>query len=413
MGGSALLTLLLGADTFYKTAKNLAQGALIPDTLFSISAITSIIVSVVAIFIPWLPMICSAGPMIFGFKFLGDAIRESIRETINSGLTFTSLAPKQVLVDGVLTDVSEITSGTIIELQSGEIIPLDGYCLEEASIDAMDGSGMPSYFKKNQPVLAGMQVGNQPIKIQVTTPFEQSNLALMEEAKNKASNTKAPLQKMTNHIMNYFIPGMLALSILAGTLVSIFFPPALAIQCALFVLVSACPCTLGFIPALTFKTGIAKAATQHVHFKNSNSLEKAAHIDSVVLDLNGTLTTGHPIVVECIRIPGSATAKNDDKDDLLDYFNLIESDSKHAIAKAICHYVNNKKNQFSDASNSTPMPHRLKLDQPITEQAWGREAVINGDTYMLAMKMRCKKQEFIPVVASPSSTSLYPHCLSA
>ena len=95
------------------------------------------------------------------------------------------------------------------------------------------------------------------------------------------------------------------LAILSGVLVGCFFPIAIAIQCAVSVLVSACPCTLGFITPLAIRIGMSKAAEQGVRFKSAKTLELAGEVDTVVFDLNGTLTQGEPSVTACQVMPDS------------------------------------------------------------------------------------------------------------
>ncbi|KTD52762.1 heavy metal translocating P-type ATPase [Legionella quateirensis] len=351
-GLSIVLTLLLGARSYSEAWKKfVTTQTLTMDTLFAISTISVIVVSLTSFFIPWLPMMFEAGLLIYGFRHIGIAIEETIKEKISSA-QFQDRAPKQVrlsLPDGTQDmDLHQIKKDDFIVLFPGEIIPMDGLCENESIIytTIITGAILPRHFRAGEKVLAGMRLADEvpSLKIRVLRPAKQSYLARLDEGIEQSINEKAPLEIKTGKLLAYFIPAVITLAITSGIIIGIFFPAAIAIQCAISVLVSACPCTLGLIIPLAVKTGIHKAAEHGVHFKNSKILQEAEQIDTIVFDLNGTLTTGVPIVKRYSVINNA----NISPDDFLALCSALEESSTHPVGKSIHAYCNkNSSRTFS------------------------------------------------------------------
>ena len=350
------LTLFLGARSYSEAWKKLVTSqTLTMDTLFAISTISVIVVSLTSFFIPWLPMMFEAGLLIYGFRHIGIAIEETIKEKISSA-QFQDRAPKQVrlsLPDGTQDmDLHQIKADDFIVLFPGEIIPIDGICDNESIIytTIITGAILPRHFRAGEKVLAGMRLTDEvpPLKIRVLRSAKQSYLARLDEGIDQSINEKAPLEIKTGKLLAYFIPAVITLAITSGIIIGIFFPAAIAIQCAISVLVSACPCTLGLIIPLAVKTGIHKAAEHGVQFKNSKVLQEAEQIDTIVFDLNGTLTTGVPIVKRYSVINNT----NISPDHFLGLCSALEESSTHPVGKSIHAYCS--KNSSRTCSVSRP-----------------------------------------------------------
>ena len=130
------------------------------------------------------------------------------------------------------------------------------------------------------------------IRIEVTKEETKSYLAMLDMRLQEAEKEKVPLVTTANKILRYFVPTIFGLAIISALVMGFVFSPLSAIQCAMSVLVAACPCTFGLITPLAIKIGLAKSADNGITFKSGKSLEKVNQIDTVVFDLNGTLTTG-------------------------------------------------------------------------------------------------------------------------
>lgn len=374
---SVIFTLILGAHSFYDAwIKLIKARTLTMDTLFTISTISVLVVSVAAFFVPWLPMMFDAGLLIYGFRHLGIAIEDSIKEQISS-VNFQDRAPKKVQIittHGITTvNIQDVQPGSEILIYPGEIIPLDGTCLGEHEIydTILTGEIVPSTYQKDNEVLAGMRVSehSSSLRMRVKKNAEQSYLAVRDEGIKKSLIEKSPLEVQTSKLLTYFIPTIIVLAILSGILVGIFFPPALAIQCAASVLVSACPCTLGLIIPLAVKTGMNKGAEYGVEFKNPQALQNAKQINCVAFDLNGTLTKGKPKVSRFNSLSQEVNTET-----LLAICSALEQNSRHPHGQAILKYA--EKNSMTEL-------HADWLDE--THNA-GILGVIKNKKYMVGGK---------------------------
>lgn len=338
-GISTILTLVLGARSYSEAWQKLVKTqTLTMDTLFAVSTISVLLVSIASFFVPWLPMMFEAGLLIYGFRHIGIAIEETIKEKISSA-RFQDRAPQKVLLysktESKDIELSKVKANDIIIISPGEMIPLDGYCEENSIIynTIITGAILPRLFNKGEKVLAGMKVAEDagPLKIRVSRTDKESYLARLDKGIADSLIEKAPLEVKTAQLLAYFIPTVIGLAILSGIIIGIFFPPALAIQCAVSVLVSACPCTLGLIIPLAVKTGIHKGAEHGVQYKNAKVLQEAEQIDVVILDLNGTLTTGVPEVKKFAVLDDTGFSPKQ----FLAHCAALESKSSHPVGKAI------------------------------------------------------------------------------
>jgi P-type Cu2+ transporter len=396
---STLLTLILGAPFYYNAVKKLIKARVMTmDLLFAISTLTVIGVSIAAFFIPWLPMMFAAGLLIFGFRHLGLAIENSLKLKI-AGKNFQDRLPREVevIVDDSLLEkrsLAAIKVGDILLLHAGDIIPVDGICLTGESLvydTIIKGSVVPRLLRPGGRLEAGMRLaeGAETIKLQAKATAANSYLAKLDANIIQALSQRAPIEETSQKILQYFIPTVLVLALISGVVIGLFFPPALAIQCAVAVLLSACPCILGTIPSLAMNIGINKAVKNQVQFKSAEALQAAANIDIVIVDLHGTLTTG---MLEGL----SHSHRQDliDAEEMLHYFAAIEqkycevlaqrnpqrttrgNPPLHPIAKAICNYVNKK----IDSKVA------LQVEELDHTNHSGLRAKINGQAFILGNK---------------------------
>lgn len=385
-GISVLLTLALGAQSYYEAWKKLIHSrALTMDTLFAISTLAVLVVSITAFFVPWLPMMFEVGLLIYGFRHIGIAIEDTIKEKISSA-RFQDRAPKVVRLSSVNgiknTPLYQIQPEEIIIINPGEIIPLDGFITEDSMIydTIITGAILPCTIHASEKafkVLAGMRLAEDahPLRVIVSKTAKNSYLARLDSSIAQSIAEKAPLEIQTEKILTYFIPTVLALAVISGVVIGLFFPPALAIQCAISVLVSACPCTLGLIIPLAVKTGVHKAAENGVQFKKEFLLN-AEQIDTIVFDLNGTLTMGIPSVKHYSVLADTGLSS----DQLLSLCYTLEKKSAHPIGKAIYAYA--KKNGIQECVESS-------LDD---SHHSGIEGTINGKNYTIGSMMLMQKK---------------------
>jgi Cu2+-exporting ATPase len=330
------------------------------DSLFAISTLTVLAVSIGSFFIPWLPMMFEAGLLIYGFRHIGLAIEETLKEKIHPG-RFQDRAPQTVHL--VLKSsvhempLSNIKTKDLIEVHPGELIPLDGLCDDESMIynTIISGSTLPSHYRQGDKVVAGMRLADdaKPLKIRILNNAKKSYLARLDEGIEQSMLEKAPLELKTQKLLSYFIPSVIAIAVIAGIGLSFFFPAAVAIQSAISILVSACPCTLGLVIPLAVKTGMHKAGEYGVYFKSSKVLQEAEQIDTVIFDLNGTLTHGVPSV----KSYELCTPNKLSLDEFFSICSSLESTAKHPFAKTIYSYTQTYKPQTLDVCQLNTVHH--------------------------------------------------------
>ncbi|CEG55842.1 heavy metal translocating P-type ATPase [Legionella fallonii] len=341
-GLSIVLTLVLGANSYYDAWKKLVNAqTLTMDSLFAISTLSVMAVSLVSFFVPWLPMMFEASLLIYGFRHIGIAIEDTIKEKISS-VKFKDRAPKIVnlLLQNTIikTPLFQIKPDDTLIVNPGEIVSVDGICKGETWLynTITTGAILPRRFHPGDKIFAGMRVAEKspPLQIQVTKPQKESYLARLDANIAQSLTQKTPLEIKTQQILTYFIPTVLGLAIASGIIVGLFFPPALAIQCAISVLVSACPCTLGLIIPLAVTTGVDKAAEHGIQFKKSR-IQDPEQINTIVFDLNGTLTMGVPTVRHYSPLADTGISPAQ----LLNICDALEKESTHPIGKAIHSYT--------------------------------------------------------------------------
>lgn len=348
---STMLTVTLGAASYKKAASIFfMNGGLHMDTLFTVSTLAAIGVSIAAFFVPGLPMMFEVGLLIFGFRHIGEGIRESLENRMGFKERFQDRAAKKVekLMGETSSEVlsKDLVVGDVIVIEAGMVVPVDGICqsgVGNVSTDIDDGLDQFKLINPEDVLLAGMTLMDGSIQMKVTAAVSESLLARKDAsiaASINKKDEKSSWETQANKYLRYFIPGVFLLAITSGVLIGCFFSPALAIQCAVGVLVSACPCTLGLVTGMAVKVGMRKASEQGILFKSTQKLERVFQIEHVVFDLNGTLTTLTPVVVE----NGMHLAKKTlcTKDELLGLFLSIESFSRKSIAAAICEYAKDK-----------------------------------------------------------------------
>lgn len=392
---STVFTLAIGFPFYYQAFYKLfSSRSLTMDFLFTVSTITLIAVSIGSLFFPLLPMMFEAGLLIFGFRHLGLALEESLKYKMDFHRTFEQSLPQNVLrfenEELVLQEINSIAIDDELLIAPGELIPFNGIAISHENIWIYDtiktGRTTPRLVKAGEQLLSGMRLaGSVPLRLRVNATKEQSLLAQLDRNLELANARKAPLEEASNRILQWFIPLVIIAAITFAVGVGLFFPPALAIQCGVTVLLSACPCILGLVVPFAVKMGMQKAAKHGVQFKSAKSLQTAGSISAVIFDLNGTLTTGNPVVSKTVFF-------NPAHKSLLAIVGAIEGYSDHPFAAAICAYIKTK-----------PIPG-LEVDRTTHN---GVTAQIDNDAWVIGNKDMVLKQG-VPALALQCKDVLKP-----
>ena len=337
---SLLLTLFLGMESYEKAWKKLKNGVLTMDSLFALSTLSILFVSIASLIFPMLPMMCEVGLLIFGFRHIGLAIEEAFKSTQLMTRRFQDDAPLKVTrLEGekrVRVPLKRIQKRDLLFIKAGDILPVDGMFEDDEGLildRIVTGSNMPRRIMAKEQLYAGTLLSHakKSLRYRVTATALNSHLARLDAKIAYAKLEKASIETTTTRILQYFIPIILSVAVVSGVLVGAIFSVALGIQSAVAVLVSACPCTLGLITPLAMRVGIKKAADSGVVFNSAKKLELADTAACVVFDLNGTLTEGKPVVVRHGILPHAGLSAQA----LLPLMGHFEEKCIHPVAKAI------------------------------------------------------------------------------
>ena len=242
--------------------------------------------------------------------------------------------------DGALeqVDPDEVEIGTIIVVQPGEKVPIDGVITEGTSTlntSALTGESLPRDAKAGDEVISGCINMTGLLKIRTTKEFGESTVSKILELVENSSSRKSRSENFISKFAKYYTPavcyGALALALIPPVVLLIMGKPAMWgdwIYRALTFLVISCPCALVISIPLSFFAGIGGASNQGILVKGSNYLETLAQTKYVVFDKTGTMTQG---VFEVSGIHHNEVP--DEK--LLEYAALAECSSSHPISKSL------------------------------------------------------------------------------
>ena len=242
--------------------------------------------------------------------------------------------------DGALeqVDPDEVEIGTIIVVQPGEKVPIDGVITEGTSTlntSALTGESLPRDAKAGDEVISGCINMTGLLKIRTTKEFGESTVSKILELVENSSSRKSRSENFISKFAKYYTPavcyGALALAFIPPIVLLIMGKPAMWgdwIYRALTFLVISCPCALVISIPLSFFAGIGGASNQGILVKGSNYLETLAQTKYVVFDKTGTMTQG------VFEVSGIHHNKMPDEK-LLEYAALAECSSSHPISKSL------------------------------------------------------------------------------
>lgn len=243
--------------------------------------------------------------------------------------------------DGKLekVDPDEVEIGTVIVVQPGEKIPIDGIVTEGNSTlntSALTGESLPRQTAVGDEVISGCINMTGVLKIQTTKEFGESTVSKILDLVENSSSQKSKSENFISKFAKYYTPavcyGALALAILPPLvrMLAMGIAPEWGewIYRALTFLVISCPCALVISIPLSFFAGIGGASNQGVLVKGSNYLETLAQTKYVVFDKTGTMTQG------VFEVSGIHHSKMENEK-LLEYAALAESSSSHPISKSL------------------------------------------------------------------------------
>lgn len=243
--------------------------------------------------------------------------------------------------DGVLeqVDPDDVEVGTVIVVQPGEKVPIDGVIVSGNSTlntSALTGESLPREVREGDEVISGCVNLSGLLRIETTKEFGESTVSKILDLVENSSMKKSKSENFITRFAKYYTPavciGALALAILPPVVNLIIGNPANWSQWiirALTTLVISCPCALVISIPLSFFGGIGGASSKGVLVKGSNYLEALSETKYVVCDKTGTLTKG------VFEVTDIESAEGISKEEILELAAYVESYSNHPISKSL------------------------------------------------------------------------------
>jgi Cu+-exporting ATPase len=259
----------------------------------------------------------------------GDAIRALL-----------SLAPKtavKVSAGGAeeAVAIDRIQPGDRLRVRPGEKVPVDGVVMEgSGAVDEsmVTGEAMPVEKRKGDPVIGSTVNMLGSLVMEAKAVGGQTLLAHIVAMVAAAQRSRPPIQKLADRVASYFVPAVVAASMLTFAAWALFGPPpamAYALVNAVAVLIIACPCALGLATPMSIMVAMGRAARSGVLFRDAAAVEVLGRVDTLVIDKTGTLTLGRPAVTAVMVAQGFTESE------VLGLAAGIEKKSEHPLGAAI------------------------------------------------------------------------------
>ncbi|MBT8888207.1 copper-translocating P-type ATPase [Lactobacillus delbrueckii subsp. bulgaricus] len=328
------LIMLIGAGPYIQSAwAALKRHQANMNSLIAIGTSVTYVYSLFAYF-TGRPVYFESAAFILISVLLGDALEEKMHDRAAASLNkLLELQASEAEVkrgeDFVKLPLDQVKAGDVIKVRPGGKVPVDGRLVSgQSSVNEamVTGESMPVAKKPGDRVIGATINGSGSFLMVAEQVGEETMLAQIVQVVKQAQNSRAPIQKLTDKVANYFVPAVLIVSILAFAIWDVFSPvgPVKAMLYAVSVIVIACPCALGLATPTALMVASGRSARMGVLIKDGEILEAAAKIKTIVFDKTGTLTVGQPQLVDQVGDKAS-----------LSLAASLEANSEHPLAQAV------------------------------------------------------------------------------
>lgn len=282
-----------------------------------------------------------AAGIIVTLVLLGQVLELRARSKTGAAIrALLSLAPKtarRIGAGGTEEDIELelVHPGDRLRVRPGEKIPVDGTVLEgRSAVDESMVTGEPIPVEKQQgdKLIGGTVNSSGSLVMQADRVGAETLLARIVQMVAEAQRSRAPVQRLADTVASYFVPAVLAASVITFIVWAVFGPSprmAHALVSAVSVLIIACPCALGLATPMSVMVAMGRGASLGILFKNAEAIELLRAVDTLVIDKTGTLTLGKPKVVAMEAAPGVGETE------LLRAAAALERASEHPLAAAV------------------------------------------------------------------------------
>ncbi len=331
---------IIGARFYVAAWKAVRNGAGNMDLLVALGTSTAYVYSI------WLLVFApghhhhyyfEASSVVIALVVMGKWLEGRAKRSTSSAIrALMALRPATAMIEreGVETEVplSAIVTGDIVIVRPGQSLPVDGIVLSgHSSVDEslLTGESLPIEKSLGDKVTGGSINGDGLLRISTTAIGAQSVLSRIIALVEGAQAKKAPVQKLVDQVAAIFVPVVLLCAVLAflGWWL-ILNDPANGLIAAVAIMVIACPCALGLATPTAFMVGTGVAARAGILIRDPEALEHAQKVDVVLIDKTGTLTQGHPSLIDIIATDNLATKE------VLKLSAQVQKGSEHPLARA-------------------------------------------------------------------------------
>jgi Cu+-exporting ATPase len=346
------VVLWAGRPFFHRGWASIKNKSLNMFTLIAIGTGIAYAYSIVATFFPSIfpetmlmhgsaPVYYEASAVIITLVLLGQVLELKARSKTSSAIrSLLELAPKTArLIDQnqIERDIplGDVKVGFLLRVRPGEKIPVDGVVLDgQSQVDEsmVTGESLPVSKTMQSKVIGGTINGTGSLIISATHVGSDTLLSHIVNMVSQAQRSRAPIQKLADQVSAYFVPAVIAISIISALLWYLLGPEpkiVYALVNAVAVLIIACPCALGLATPMSIMVATGKGASMGVLVKNAETLETLGKIDTLVVDKTGTLTEGKP------RLTHIQVFDQHSENEVLAFAAALEKASEHPIAEAI------------------------------------------------------------------------------
>jgi len=297
-----------------------------------------------------------AAAVITVLVLLGQLLEAKARSRTGQAIqALLGLAAKTAhrLADGKEEDVpvDDLKKGDLLRVRPGEKVPIDGIITEGSSnLDEsmITGEPMPVGKKEGDKVIGATVNQTGSFVMRTEKVGSETLLSQIVHMVAEAQRSRAPIQKLADSVAGWFVPIVIAISLITFIVWSIFGPvPAMAYALvnAVSVLIIACPCALGLATPMSIMVGVGRAAQIGILIKNAEAIEITEKVTHLVTDKTGTLTAGKP------RITNTKAQSGIEPNQLLQLAAAIEQSSEHPLARAIVDEAKDKNLEFLKVEN--------------------------------------------------------------
>ena len=387
----SLVVLLLPGRNILKSAwKSTAHLSPNMDVLIALGSLACLVTGVLKAFGMNIHSFAGIAGMIISFHLTGRYIELKARgRSFDAMRLLLNLGAKnaRIIVGSEQREipVSQIKSGDIMHVMAGEKIPTDGIIIDgKSTIDESITSGESTPIIKtiDDHVIGATINLDGVLKVKATKVGRDTFIAQMAKMVEEAQTTKVPIQAFADRVTAVFVPIVLALAMVTfsfwmiapdfmriGTQFFLYFFPwinpdvsgiTMALFAAVAVLVIACPCALGLATPTALMVGSGKGAENGILIRSGAAIQRMSEVTTVVLDKTGTLTAGHPEVMQVKLLEG------ENETELIRMAASVEKNSIHPLAKAIVRFAQGKQIGLNDVTDVFSTPGK------------GMEAVLGG-----------------------------------